>query len=554
MNHRYGRHGRHGRHDRPWAALFLMAALLPAPAWAGTYELDIAREMVNVTGAPLEKITVNGGIPGPTLHWTDGEDVTIVVRNHMEDATSIHWHGLLLPGGMDGVPGFNNFPGIPAGGTFTYRFPIRQTGTYWYHAHSRGQEQEGEYGAIVIAPRGGEAVRTDRDYVVLLSDYHDDDSSVIMRNLKLDDDFYQYDSLMTVGRFLDYAKGRGFGEIWRDMTMWGRMRMGPTDLTDVTGYVFLMNGRVPERNWTGLFKAGERVRLRFINAAAMSFFDVRIPGLTMEMASADGQDVEPVEVDEFRFGVAETYDVIVTPPDDKAYTIVAESIDRRGFAAGTLAPREGMTGPAPVPRPRALLTMGDMPAMAHDGPDEAREPSGWDDAGAPPGSRRLDYADLRSRGTQPDARPAGRDVEVRLSGNMEHFVWMMNGKRFAEAEPVALRYGERVRLTFVNDTMMAHPMHLHGMFVQLDNGQPAEKLPNKHVVIVKPGQTYSALLTANESGEWAFHCHLLYHMMAGMMRKVVVATVKADDVPSNSRHDAQGRETTSYSFNALRVP
>lgn len=551
----------------------LLLLILPLQARAEEYSLTIAREAVNITGNSVKKITINGTIPGPTLRFTEGEEVTIHVTNKLDEDTSVHWHGLLLPGEMDGVPGFNGFPGIKPGETFTYRFKIRQDGTYWYHAHSMGQEQDGHYGSIVIAPMGKDPVQADRDYVVLLSDFHNQDSWDIMSNLKMSSEYYQY-ARRTVGDFFDDAKEDGFGKAWENAKMWGEMRMIPTDLSDVTGYTFLVNSKTPEQNWTGIFKPGERVRLRFINASAMSFYDVRIPGLKMQVVSADGQNVEPVPVDEFRFGVAETYDVIVTPKEDKAYTIAAEPIDRTGFALGTLAPHEGMQGEIPQARERALLTMADMgmdhdmggmdhgnmdmsgmdhsqmnhdmpmdhAAMGHAMPSDENmnkiaEESGWAKAGTPPGDKALSYADLRYLGIQKDTREAEREILVRLGGNMERYIWTINGKKYADSGPINLNYGERVRLKFVNDTMMAHPMHLHGMFVQLENGQPAEKLPNKHTVIVPPGQSFSVLLTADEPGEWAFHCHLLYHMMAGMMNKVIVAKLDPSAMPPPQKAD-----------------
>ncbi|MCE7887919.1 MAG: copper resistance system multicopper oxidase [Alphaproteobacteria bacterium PRO2] len=545
--------------------LFILLFFATAQAKAEEYNLTIAREPVNITGNTVDKITVNGTIPGPTLRFTEGQEAVIHVTNKLDEDTSVHWHGMLLPDEMDGVPGFGGFPGIKPGETFTYRFKIRQDGTYWYHAHSMGQEQDGHYGSLVITPKDTDPVQADRDYVVLLSDFHDEDSWDIMSNLKMSSEYYQY-ARRTVGDFFADAKEEGLDKAWKNAKMWGQMRMLPTDLSDVTGYTFLVNGRTPEQNWTGIFKPGERVRLRFINASAMSFYDVRIPGLKMQVVSADGQNVEPVPVDEFRFGVAETYDVIVTPKEDKAYTIAAEPIDRTGFAIGTLAPREGMKGEMPAPRPRALLTMADMgmdhmnhdmggmdhskmdhsqmdhAAMGHAMPsDESMnkmaEESGWAKAGTPPGDKALSYADLRYYGIQKDTRQPEREILVRLGGNMERYIWTINGKKYSDSGPINLNYGERVRLKFVNDTMMAHPMHLHGMFVQLENGQPAEKLPNKHTVIVPPGQSYSVFLTADEPGEWAFHCHLLYHMMAGMMNKVVVAKLDPSAIPPTKKAD-----------------
>jgi FtsP/CotA-like multicopper oxidase with cupredoxin domain len=535
--------------------LFIVIALSSAPAQAAEYSLTIARQPVTITGERVNAITVNGTIPGPTLTFQEGEEVIVHVTNKMNEDTSVHWHGLLIPPFMDGSPGFNGFKGIKPNETFTYRFTPRQSGTYWYHSHSMWQEQEGLYGALIIQPKGKDPVKSDRDYVVMLSDFTDEKPMEIMGHLKMASDYYNR-ARRTVGDFFDDSHKRGFKSAWQDAKDWGGMRMSQTDLADVSGYTFLTNGKTPDQNWTGLFKAGETVRLRFINAAAMTFYDVRIPDLKMTVVAADGQNVEPVPVDEFRFGIAETYDVLVTPPENKPYTIVAESLDRSGFSLGTLAPKEGMKGDVPTHRPRALLSMFDMnmELMMQDMPDmdmmsESANVSGWAKMGTPEGDKALTYADLRSLTPQPDTRPAEREIVVRLGGNMERYIWTLDGKKFEDAEPIQLKYNERVRLTFVNETMMAHPMHLHGMFVQLDNGQPPEKLPNKHIVIVPPGQSYSAFLTANEAGEWAFHCHLLYHMMSGMMNKVVVATYDGKDKPQQKmQHRAQQKPQSTPSM------
>ena len=532
------------------ASIFMVGPVFPRAAVLVEQALVIERKIVNVTGTPVEKVTVNGTIPGPTLHFTEGDTAVIEVTNFLDEVSSVHWHGLLLPGEMDGVPGFNGFAGIAPGQTFTYRFPVRQSGTYWYHAHSRGQEQDGHYGAIIIHPQSGETVAADKDYVVLLSDFHDKSAAAIQTDLKKNPEFYQ-NNRRTLGDFFADIQQQGFGTAWQNARTWGEMRMLPTDLADVSGYTFLVNGRTPQQNWTALFTPGERVRLRFINASAMSFYDVRIPGLTMVVVAADGQLVEPVPVDEFRIGAAETYDVIVTPQSARARSIVAESIDRTGVALATLAPRGGMRGPAPALRPRALLTLADMGHGTHSDPGNTMHPgapgamadhaghdavppaddryatgvtgSGWAQHGSPEGNRVLSYRDLRYAGEQQDTRPVEREIEVRLGGNMERYTWTMNDEKYGTSSPIELEYGERVRLTFINETMMAHPMHLHGMFVQLDNGQSAQKLPNKHTIVIAPGDRYSALLTADAPGTWAFHCHLLYHMMSGMMNEVVVA-------------------------------
>lgn len=539
------------------AAIFHTAAI----ADVTEYTLVIDREPVNITGKTVERITINGGIPGPILEFTEGDEAIIHVINKLDEPTSVHWHGLLLPPAMDGVPGLGGYEAIEAGETFTYRFTLRQNGSYWYHAHSALQEQDGHYGALIIHPKNEPVVQADRDYVVLLSDFSNETGQQILSNIKKSPHFYNY-AQRTVGDFLSEVREHGLASAWQDASAWGQMRMSPTDLANVSYDAFLVNGQTNEQNWTGLFKPGERVRLRFINASAMSMYDVRIPGLQMTVIQADGQYIEPVTVDEFRFAVAETYDVIVTPQADQAYTIAAESIDRTGFALGTLAPRAGMKGLIPAHRPRSLLTIADMGhdmdhgdhqmsqsdsmdhsshdmhghdhhAMQHDKPAEMQ--SGWADASTPEGHKALQYSDLRALGTQTDLRPAEREVVVTLGGTMERFIWTLNGHKFGDPgfEPIKLNYGERVRLIFKNETMMAHPMHLHGMFVQLENGQPGEKLPNKHTVNVAPGTEYSVLLTADEPGEWAFHCHLLYHMSAGMMSTVVVAEFDEDDFPAS---------------------
>lgn len=528
-------------------ALLVLAMFISHPVQAKTseYNLTIDRQFVNITGKTIKKITVNGSIPAPTLRLVEGDEAVIHVTNNLNEPSSIHWHGLILPGGMDGVPGFNKFPGIMPHETFTYRFKVQQTGTYWYHAHSMGQEQDGLYGSIIAAPAGTDPIRTDRDYVVVLSDYTDEESADIMNNLKMSSDYYSV-ARRTIGDFIGDAKEKGFSKAWKNAKDWNQMRMSPTDLSDVGGYTFLINGKTPDQNWTGIFKQGERVRLRFINASSMSIYDIRIPGLKMTAVQADGQNIEPLKIDEFRSAPAETYDVVVTPQEEKAYTIVIEPIDRTGFALGTLAPYEGMKGEMPVQRPRALLTMGDMGMM--DMEDMVMTPedmkSGWAETGIPKGNVALNYKDLRYSGIQKDTRVPERTIDVRLGGNMERYIWTLNGKKFEDAEPIQLKYGERVRMTFTNETMMAHPMHLHGMFVQLENGQPAEKLPNKHTVIVPPGQSYSVLITADAVGEWAFHCHLLFHMMSGMMTKVVVAKLDTADMPalnSSQQGDAHAR-------------
>ena len=536
----------------PLAAVALAFAALSGPALAGTYNLEIATKTVNITGESREAMAVNGQIPGPTLRLKEGEDVVINVTNRMKVDTSIHWHGILLPYQMDGVPGIS-FPGIKPGETFTYRFTAKQSGTYWYHSHSGLQEQAGVYGPLVIEPAKKEAFRFDRDYVVMLSDWTDEKPETVFRKLKLKSDYYNYNQ-RTLGTFMEDAKKKGLGATMRDRMDWGDMRMAPTDIADVTGYSFLVNGKTPAQNWTGIFKPGERVRLRFINGSAMSYFDVRIPGLKMTVVQTDGNDTLPMPVDALRIAVAETYDVIVQPKEDKAYTVFAESIDRTGAARATLAPREGMAGEIPPMSPRPQLTMADMGMGGDHSGHDMSSMSGVGGAGAKsadphaghvmgpmseytmgsglvpekkPGEKFLVYGDLRAMRPWNDYRKPDREIEIRLSGNMERYIWTINGKKFSEAEPIRLRLGERVRFKFVNETMMSHPMHLHGMWMQLDNGN-GRFSPLKHVINVTPGMTISADVPVDAVGEWAFHCHLLYHMASGMMRKIIVEQKTAE--------------------------
>jgi CopA family copper-resistance protein len=536
----------------PLAAAALAFGPLSGPVLAGTYNLEIATKTVNITGENREAMAINGQIPGPTLRFKEGEDVVINVTNRLKVDTSIHWHGILLPYQMDGVPGIS-YPGIKPGETFTYRFTAKQSGTYWYHSHSGLQEQAGIYGPLVIEPAKKEAFRFDRDYVVMLSDWTDEKPETVFRKLKLKSDYYNYNQ-RTLGTFMEDAKKKGVGATMRDRMDWGDMRMAPTDIADVTGYSFLVNGKTPAQNWTGIFKPGERVRLRFINGSAMSYFDVRIPGLKMTVVQADGNDTLPMPVDRLRIAVAETYDVIVQPKDDKAYTVFAESIDRTGAARATLAPREGMAGEIPAMSPRPLLTMADMGMggdhAGHDmsnmtgmggGAAKGADPHAGHVMGpmseytmgsglAPekkPGEKFLVYGDLRAMRPWKDYRKPDREIEIRLSGNMERYIWTINGKKYSEAEPIRLRLGERVRFKFVNETMMSHPMHLHGMWMQLDNGN-GRFSPLKHVINVTPGMTISADVPVDAVGEWAFHCHLLYHMASGMMRKIIVEQKTAE--------------------------
>jgi CopA family copper-resistance protein len=537
------------------------------------FDLDIGMLPVNITGAQRVATVVNGSLPAPVLRWRQGDTVTLRVRNWLTTTSSIHWHGIVLPADMDGVPGLS-FMGIAPGSSYTYRFTVNQSGTYWYHSHSRFQEQTGLYGAIIVEPRAGERQRAEREHVVLLSDWSDSDPEHIYATLKKQSNYYNF-AQPTAADFLRDAQARGVGAALDRRAMWNRMRMDPTDLADVSGYAYtyLMNGLAPAGNWTGLFARGEKVRLRFINGASMSFFDVRIPGLKLTVVANDGQDVEPVTVDEFRIGPAETCDIIVAPDDDRAYTIFAQSMDRSGYARGTLAPREGMQADVPALDPRALLTMADMmgdmsgmsgmdhgamdhgaidhlpmPVKGSEGSCGANMPGmkrvaapavtvgpGVDMTVATPrtnlddpgiglrdnGRRVLSYADLHSV-TAPVSADTQREITLHLTGHMGRYIWSFDGLKFSDAEPLRLAHGERVRISLVNDTMMTHPIHLHGMWSEIETAD-GEFLARKHTVVVQPAQKLSYRVSADALGRWAYHCHLLYHMEGGMFREVVVA-------------------------------
>jgi len=589
------------------------------PTLRGTaFDLTIAEQPVNFTGVPRIATTINGSLPAPTLRWRESDSVTMRVTNKLSESSSIHWHGIILPSAMDGVPGIaEGFNGIAPDETFTYQFPVIQSGTYWYHSHSAFQEQTGHYGAIVIDPKEPEPYTYDRDYVVMLSDWTDEDPLDVYAKLKKLSHYYNFNERTHADLMRDIQE-KGVENTWNDRKMWNQMRMSQRDLADVTGYTYtyLMNGQTPADGWTGLFKKGEKILLRFINAAAMTFFDLRIPGLKMTVVAADGQYVQPVSVDEFRIGVAETYDVIVEPQSDSAYTLFAQSSDRSGYARGTLTPDPSLSAPIPKLDPVPDLSHADMGMMHHHGsgmtgmdhsqhqmPDgstmqgtdhaghqmpemdhsqhEASQanqmdmddmdmgdmdmndmpsehaghttsnPSDFsaravhhaateygphvdmrsdnpqyrlDDPGVGlrnNGRRVLTYADLRNLKTTSDHPEPDREIELHLTGNMGRYMWSINGVKHADADPLQWKLGERLRITFINDTMMNHPMHLHGMWSDLETGDN-NYLPRKHTVVVQPGARISYRVTVDAPGAWAYHCHLVYHML-GMFRTVVVS-------------------------------
>ena len=544
----------------------------------------IENGVVLIDGREVVTTTVNASIPGPLVRLQQGEDAVLSVTNLLNEDSSIHWHGLILPADMDGVPGVS-FAGISAGDTFTHRFPVRQAGTYWYHSHSGLQEQTGVFGPMIIDPAEPDPYAYDRDFVVMLSDWTFENPHTILARLKKQSGYYNFQK-RTLADLLDEADQKGLGATLAERMAWAKMRMDPTDIADITGhtYTYLMNGMSPADNWSELFQPGERIRLRFINAAAASYFDVRIPGLEMVVVAADGQNIQPIAVDEFRIAIAETIDVIVSPTADRAFTIFAEAMDRSGYARGTLAPRMGMQAAVPSRRERPLLTMADMgmgkmghgagmqeemvesagaegmhaghlnsdqerqTAMSMNSGDEKmhgpdhhgmgnsmvamasksrlHEPGiGLEDAG----HRVLVYGDLRGLQQVEDERLPAREIELHLTGNMERYMWSFDGKKFSEVEgPISFVYGERLRLTLVNDTMMNHPIHLHGMWMELDVGAGRYN-PRKHTVNVKPAERLSVNITADAPGNWAFHCHILYHMEMGMFRVVSVTDAEQEE-------------------------
>lgn len=530
-----------------WAQPVSPGLTAPLPTVSGTdIALTVAHQMLTIDGRPSHAIGINGTVPAPLIRLRQGQNVRLAVTSDLDEETSIHWHGLLVPFQMDGVPGIS-FPGIPARATFTYEFPIIQAGTYWYHSHSGLQEQMGLYGPIVIDPAGPDPIASDREHVIVLSDHSPMHPHEIFRRLKLQGGTFNYQKQTLA------SLTTGHDQPLKERLTWGRMRMDPTDIADVTGstYRYLVNGHGPKDNWTALFRPGERVRLRFVNASAMTIFNVRIPGLPLTIVQADGQDVRPVTVDEFQIANAETYDVIVTPPDDRAYTLVGEALDRSGMARATLAPRAGMLAAVPPLRPRPLATMTDMGMAEMAGmsgmamnrsmrdfsaaPDlqptptiQTVSPMPADRTGEPPqgladaGHTVFVYRDLIALARNPDVRAPSRQLRIHLTGNMERYMWAFDGVKLNEVKaPIPFRQGERVRITLVNDTMMAHPIHLHGHFFELVTGH-GDHAPRKHTVNVAPGGTVTFDLTANAVGDWAFHCHMLYHMHAGMMQVVSV--------------------------------
>jgi len=567
------------------AGLFLagLRCTLPLPSWASSaesgiqklsprrrYDLTIGYSPLRIDGRKGTATAVNGSVPGPLVHLREGDDVVLNVTNALMDTAhaSIHWHGLLVPFRMDGVPGVN-FNGIQPGETYEYRYRVKQAGTYWYHSHSRFQEQTGAYGPLIIDPKDGEPFEYDRDYPVVLSDWSFEDPETIFRHINLMGHYYNFQQ-RTVGDFFDDVAEGGFAETVTRRMAWGEMRMSPVDLADVTGatYTYLMNGHSPAMNWTAIFNPGETIRLRFINAGSTANYDVRIPGLDMEIVMVDGKAVRPVSVHEFRIGVAETYDVLVRPGRNRAFTIFAESLGRSGYARGTLAPEPGLEAAVPALRPRPVRRLedigmggmvgGDMAGMdhgkmAHGGKPMRHDPRIPGPSGPKPftpegnrsnvamvvmnpryrldepgiglgedGWRVLTYEDLISAEPQPYSATVDREMTINITANMERYMFSFDGKKFSEHPgPYLFRHNERLRLFLVNHTMMEHPIHLHGMWMQLENG--ADRLPFKHTILTKPGEVLSVRITPIEKGDWAFHCHLLYHMEAGMFQVVRVA-------------------------------
>lgn len=560
------------------------------------FDLAIGHTPVDIGGRTGHAVTINGTLPGPLLRFREGEKLTLRVKNMLEEDTSIHWHGLLVPFYMDGVPGVS-FPGIKPGETFEYKFALPQSGTYWYHSHSGLQEQSGHYGPLIIDPAGADPVQYDREYVLVLSDWLFQHPHKVFAKLKKNGEIYNFQK-RTVGDFIDDAADMGLGGVIEDRSMWAQMRMSATDIADVTGavYTYLINGHSTADNWSAMYDVGERVRLRIINASAMTIFNFRIPGLPMTVVAADGLNVQPVETDEFQIGVAETYDVIVEPKRERAFPIVAESIDRSGQVVATFAPSQNMRAAVPLLRERPILTHKDMAmdhgsmdgmdhgamgGMDHGGMDHPPMDQGSGGHGSMSGMqehnhktgfgvdmvamaptnrlnepglgledvphRALTYTQLRSLEPNPDTRKPGREMEIHLTGNMERYMWSFDGVKFSHVvDPIVFHEGERLRVTLVNDTMMTHPIHLHGMFFDLVVDESDHK-PRKHTVNVKPGDKLSFDVTADHVGDWAFHCHLLFHMHAGMMQVVSVRPRMAMNDHESMTRDAGDHQSMDHS-------
>ncbi|WP_444924124.1 copper resistance system multicopper oxidase [Microbulbifer sp. DLAB2-AF] len=540
----------------------------PTTLTGENFSLQVDQRTVNLTGQPRNAISVNGSIPGPILHWHEGQTVTLNVLNQLDKNTSIHWYGIRVPNPMNGVPGLN-FSGIRPGENFRYRFKVTQSGTYWYHSHSGFQRQQGLYGAIVIDPAGGDPVTYDRDYVVLLSDWSDESPQRIYSNLKKDGHYYNRRRHRTTTDLWRDVRAKGIEQTWRERHPWNFAGMSDRDVSDVTGYTYsyLINGQTPEDNWTALFAPGEIVRLRFINASAMTIFDLRIPDLDMTVVTADGQNIQPVRVDEFRLGTGETYDVVVRPSGDRAYTLFAQAIDRGGYARGTLTPAQSLSAEVPPMDPIPILDKRDMGfirasgARAADRQSTAEEgnaklapaglgshspiihqptekghgvalralapQNGMDDPGV--GLREhqqrynrriLTYGDLRSLTPSLDQRQPQRELQLHLTGNPARYLWSIDGVKYKNATPILLAYRERLRITLVNDTLLTQPMHLHGLWSELETGD-GEYLPRKHTVMVQPGAKISYLVNADTRGRWALHCQMLYRTY-GIFREVRV--------------------------------
>ncbi len=539
-------------------------------------DLVLERRPLLVGGKAGSAITLNGSFPGPVIRMTEGQDALIRVHNRMDESTSIHWHGLIVPTDMDGVPGIS-FKGIAPGETFTYGFRVRQNGTYWYHSHTGLQEQLGHYGQLILEPAEPDPVAYDVEYPIVLSDWMFENPHAALHKLKTIEGYFNFQrpTVANVDEQME-ATGDSLGEVLKKRWKWRSMRMDPTDIADITGviYTYLMNGHAAYENWTAVARPGQKVRLRIANTSTMTYYDFRIPGLPMTVVQADGQNIKPVETDELRIAVAETYDVVVTLPENRAYTLFAETMDRSGYTRGTIAPRAGMSAEVPPPRRRPMLTMkdmgmtpgmkmngggkmDDMKAMKHETMPMVSEQAGpLPTSNLPkrimhgpdhhgPGSivmtmsafRRLDepglglghdgrrvltYSQLRCLKTPPDRRPPTRQFDLHLTGNMNKFIWGFDGKKFSESDMIRFVYGERLRINMINDTMMAHPIHLHGMLMDLYAGEDYAANPRKHTVNVQPAELLTVDITANAPGKWAFHCHLLFHMEAGMFRTVAV--------------------------------
>ncbi|NQY73439.1 MAG: multicopper oxidase domain-containing protein [Candidatus Margulisbacteria bacterium] len=493
-------------------------------------------------------MAVGGTIPAPTIRATEGDVLQVTFHNKMDVETSIHWHGILLPNAQDGVPYLTTMP-IRPGKSLTYRYPIIQSGTYWYHSHTNLQEQRGVYGALVFYPKK-EIFNNDQDHVVVLSDWIDENPQQVLANLKRDGDYYALKKGSV--QSWDQVVANGWTAI-RNRILGAWIRMGPMDISDISYDAFLSNGNKVHQ--LGTAKKGDRIRLRIINAAASSYFNVEFSGGNMEVISADGLNVQPFKTSRIKIAIAETYDVIVTIPDDRAYEFRATAEDGTGFSStiigeGPLVPAHKIPGPNLFRMKHGTQSMFGAPksSVKMEMSKKTQMPNMKMNHTTHLEVNKSEYFQLKSHQSTvlSDENPI-RVVRLDLTGNMERFVWSFNNKMLSEADKILIKKGENVRFELVNKTMMHHPLHLHGHFFRVLNGQ-GDYSPLKHTVNVPPMEKVIIEFYANEEKDWFFHCHNLYHMKAGMTRIVRYEGTQTDPALIEARKSNPNRHDNQWFF------